>query len=323
MDTVTIPRRRPTQYEGETSPAPQVPRWLGLAWTAFAVAAFLSLEVIDLTTWGWAVPVAAAGLVAVTAPATPMVDWFRSRADLRDLAVIGGLYVGVVALLRLAFTVFGTDNLWGLFFSYAGALLLGVAGPVVYTVWTRGRSLRSLGIGLHDLRPTLALGGVLAFVQFAMTLWRIELPAPVDWVPLLVMSFMVGLFEAVFFRGFIQGRLQASFGTVPGVLGAAGLYGLYHVGYGMGGDEMLFLFGLGVVYAIAFRLVDNILVLWPLLTPLGAFFNNVEAGDIELPWASIAGFADILAVMAAVIWIAIRRERRHTQDLPSTVIPGG
>jgi len=322
MGTTTISRPQPT-HQADTSLAQGVPRWLGVTWAAFAVAAFLTLEWADLTTWGWAVPIAAALLVAVTAPAARAVDWFRSRADGRDLAVIVGLYVGVVALLRLAFVVFGTDNLLGLFFSYAGALLLGVAGPVIYTVWVRGRSLRTLGIGLHNLRSTVALGGILALVQFAMTLWRIELPAPVDWVPLLVMSFMVGLFEAVFFRGFIQSRLQASFGTVVGVLGAAGLYGAYHVGYGMGGDEILFLFGLGVVYAIAFRLVDNILVLWPLLTPLGAFFNNVQAGDIELPWASIAGFADILVVMAAVIWIAIRHERRHVQHLRSDVTRGG
>ena len=35
---------------------------------------------------------------------------------------------------------------------------------------------------------------------------------------------------------------------------------------------MMFLFGLGVVYAVAFGIVHNLLVLWPLLTPLGGFF---------------------------------------------------
>jgi hypothetical protein len=94
------------------------------------------------------------------------------------------------------------------------------------------------------------------------------------------------------------------------VVGAAALYGLYHVGYGMAGSEIVFLVGLGVVYAIAYRLVENILVLWPLLSPIGAFFNNLEAGDIALPWASIAGFADVLAVMAVIIWLAVRHERR-------------
>jgi membrane protease YdiL (CAAX protease family) len=99
-------------------------------------------------------------------------------------------------------------------------------------------------------------------------------------------------------------------GAAPSVTIAALLYSLYHVGYGMGTEEMVFLFGLGVVYAIAYHLVTNILVLWPLLTPLGAFFNNLEAGDIELPWASIAGFADVAAVMAAAIWFTHRHERK-------------
>jgi hypothetical protein len=175
----------------------------------------------------------------------------------------------------------------------------------------RGRALADLGLSLHRLRGTLAIGAVLAAIQFAMTLWGYDLPAPVDWVPLLVMSVVVGFFEAVFFRGFVQGRLEASLGAVPGIGGAALLYAAYHVGYGMGAREMVFLFGLGVVYAIAYALVRNVLVLWPLLTPLGAFFNNLEAGDIELPWASIAGFADVAAAMVAAVWFAHRHERRR------------
>ena len=51
-------------------------------------------------------------------------------------------------------------------------------------------------------------------------------------------------------------------------------------------------------------------VLWPLLTPLGSFYANVEAGDIELPWASIAGFADVLALMLLTGWLAVRHQRK-------------
>jgi uncharacterized protein len=57
---------------------------------------------------------------------------------------------------------------------------------------------------------------------------------------------------------------------VGGVGAAAGLYALYHVGYGMGPKEMVFLFGLGVVYGVAYACVSNILVLWPLLLPMGS-----------------------------------------------------
>jgi membrane protease YdiL (CAAX protease family) len=130
-------------------------------------------------------------------------------------------------------------------------------------------------------------------------------------LPLLVMALTVGLFEAIFFRGFIQNRLEAAFGLVPALAVAAALYGLYHVGYGMGWAEIGFLAGLGIVYAVAFRVVGSILVLWPLLTPLGSLFNQVQAGDIVLPLESILGFADVLGLMLAAIWFARRWERRH------------
>ena len=50
-------------------------------------------------------------------------------------------------------------------------------------------------------------------------------------------------------------------------------------------------------------LTRSALILWPLLTPLGSFFNAGDSGDIELPWASIAGFLDVLAVMAVAVWL--------------------
>jgi hypothetical protein len=214
----------------------------------------------------------------------------------------------VVGANRLAFVGFTTDNMLGLFLSYAvvGLLLLGVVGPVVYTVWWRSRPLRSLGVGFHEWRPTVLLALVFAAVQFSLTLRGYELPEPVDWIPLLLMSLTVGMFESIFFRGFIQNRLEESFGPVAGIGTAAVLYGLYHFGYGMGAGEIVFLTGLGVVYAVAFATTRNILVLWPLLTPLGSLFNNLEAGDIELPWASMAGFGQVLIAMGVVLWLAHR-----------------
>ncbi len=164
-------------------------------------------------------------------------------------------------------------------------------------------------MGAAPTAATITLALLFAAVQFRMTLWGYRLPTPADWVPLLVMSVAVGLFEAVFFRGFVQGRLEASFGIVAGVAGGATPYSAYHVGYGMGVGELWFL--LGLVYAVAYRLVGNIFVLWPLLTPLGAFFNNLQAGDIDLPWASIAGFGDVLIVAGIVWWLAWRHQRRH------------
>jgi hypothetical protein len=153
---------------------------------------------------------------------------------------------------------------------------------------------------------------IFAAIQFAVTLWGYDLPRTQDWVTLLGMALMVGIFESIFFRGFVQGRLQASFGAAPAVFGAAILYGLYHVGYGMGVEEVAFLSGLGIIYAIAYLTVENVLVMWPLLTPLGSLFAQLESGDLagRLPWAALLGFADVIAVMATIVWFAHRHERK-------------
>jgi hypothetical protein len=67
---------------------------------------------------------------------------------------------------------------------------------------------------------------------------------------------------------------------------------------------------------VAFTTTRNILILWPLLTPLGSLFNNLEAGDIELPWASMAGFGQVLIAMGVVLWLAHRHAARRGESKP-------
>lgn len=294
---------------------------LGVVWAAFVVAALLLL---GLPAYGIAVPVAGLLLVVVCSRIGLFkslgVKWASWEIDKTDLLVVGGFYVAVVALFKVAFGIFGTGQVAGLFIFFGLGMLIGVVGPLVYVVWIRHRSLSSIGIGLHNIRSTAALAIVFGAVQFSVTLWGYKLPAPVDWIPLLLMSLTVGLFEAAFFRGFIQGTLERSVGVAPAVIAAAALYALYHVGYGMGLSDMLFLFGLGVAYTVAYRITTNVLAIWPLLTPLGGFFSQLKAGEMtgQLPWISMLGFADVLAVIAVAIWLTARHERR--QHRPTTEV---
>jgi uncharacterized protein len=292
--------------------------------SVFVVGGLLLMALLDDVAYG--VTVAAIGAAAVLLAMTSgriraALPWVRWRIDGKDLVAVAGIYSVVVGLFALAFQGFTTDNTLGMFLSFGGGMLLGVAGPVVYTVWLRRRPLASLGVTLRGWRTIVAPALLFAGVQFAITLWGYDLPRPVDWVPLLTMALTVGLFESIFFRGFVQGRLEASFGAVPAVGGAAILYALYHVGYGMGPEEMTFLLGLGIVYAVAFRVPNNVLVLWPLLTPLGSFFAQLESGELagQLPWAAILGFVDVIGLMAAAIWLAKRHERKL--DRPSDEKP--
>jgi uncharacterized protein len=287
---------------------------LAVIWAAFVVAALLLLGV---GAYGIVVPVAGLILAVVCSRIglfrNLAIRWASWEVDKTDLLVVGGLYVAVVALFKVAFGVFGTGQVAGLFVFFGLGMLVGVVGPLVYVVWIRHRSLSSIGIGLHNIRSTAALAILFGAVQFSVTLLGYQLPAPVDWIPLLLMSLTVGLFEAVFFRGFIQGTLERSIGVAPAVIVAAALYSLYHLGYGMAPSDMLFLFGLGVVYTVAYRITGNVLAIWPLLTPLGGFFSQLKAGEMTglLPWISMMGFADVLAVIAVAIWLTARHERRR------------
>jgi membrane protease YdiL (CAAX protease family) len=277
-----------------------------MLWSGWVVLGLLLLP-IGSGPW-YLVTVAASGLALALVPGA--LPPSRRVGDPKDLFVVAGLFVAVVALNRAAFVGFTPDHVVGLFLCFAGALLLGVAGPVYYTVWVRHRTLADLGLRRDNLRAAVPFALGFAAVQFGLTLWGYDLPAPVDWIPLLAMSLVVGVFESVFFRGFIQTRLEEQLGPVVGITAAAALYGAYHVGFGMTGTDLLFLTGLGLVYAVAFAIVRNLVVLWPLLTPLGSFYANLRGGDIELPWASIAGFADVLGLMVLAGWLALRHQRR-------------
>jgi membrane protease YdiL (CAAX protease family) len=284
-------------------------------WASWVVFALLLMPLIGQRQWLFVACVAGSALVLSLLTGTASARSTEASAA-RDLLVIAAFYVAVVAAMRVAFVGFGTDRIPGLFLSFAAALLLGVVGPVVYTVWVRGGSLGDLGLRRDNWQTTAVLAVLFAAVQFAITLRGYALPAPVDWVPLLVMALVVGVFETIFFRGFIQNRLEARFGSQIGIGGAAVLYGAYHVGYGMGLIDIAFLTGLGITYAVAFSLTRNAFVLWPLLTPLGSFYAQMKNGDITLPWASIMGFADIAMIMVATFWIAHRHETKRLTAAP-------
>lgn len=230
------------------------------------------------------------------------VTWQPSR----DTAVVFTSYVLVVAGLFTAFQVFTTDRVAANFITFGPLTLaaLGVALPVLYTVLVRHRSLADLGLTTHQLLPSIALGLLLGWDTYRNTIGTLDLAWTRSLVPLASMALAVGLFEAVFFRGWLQLRFEDAFGPVPGLVLAAMCYSLYHIGYGMALDEMLFLFGLGLVFGSVFRVTRNVFVLWPFYTPIGGLYTNVKEG-LTMPFEATYGFVLALALMVAAIVVAV------------------
>lgn len=231
----------------------------------------------------------------------------------RDALVALASYVLVVVGLHTAFQVFTTAQVAANFIMYGIVSLaaLGVAVPVFYTVLARRSPLADLGLSTRYLFPSIIIGLVLGFITYLNTIGPMNITWSADYVPLVAMALAVGLFEAIFFRGWLQLRFEASFGLIPGLMLAAGCYALYHVGYGMTADEMVTLFILGLIYGGVFRLTKNVATLWPVFIPMGSLFNRLSEG-FTLPFAATYGFVIVLAIMAGAIVIAPRLRKRES-----------
>jgi membrane protease YdiL (CAAX protease family) len=241
----------------------------------------------------------------------------------RDTIVALGSYVLVVATMWVAFQVFTTAMVAANFLTFTLAIAgFGVIVPVVYTVMVRRRGLADIGITTRALVPSLVLGALLGLDTFRNTIAGL----PDGWltaslVPLVLMTQAVGLFEAIFFRGFLQLRFEEAFGIVPGLILGALAYALYHVGYGMTSGEVIFLFGYGMVFGAIFRLTRNIFVLWPFYTPVGGLYSNLRNG-LNLPFEATYGFVLVIALMLAVAYLGWRWTQRHAvgADSPTSAV---
>jgi hypothetical protein len=191
------------------------------------------------------------------------------------------------------------------FFLYAGltACLFGMGIPLGWMVLYRKRPIADLGITRKNLWISLGLQVLLSFFQYMTTLAKTDLPSFNELIPLIAMTLAVAFFEALFWRGWVLQRLEEAFGLIPAILLGSALYAIYHVGYGMPRSEILFLFWIGVLYAVSFRLTGSIFILWPLYQPLGQLVTLVK-DKLQLPLLASLGFIEALALMLVLVWLA-------------------
>ncbi|MEW5747714.1 MAG: CPBP family intramembrane glutamic endopeptidase [Candidatus Thermoplasmatota archaeon] len=229
----------------------------------------------------------------------------------RDLLIVLCSYIALVATMFTAFEIVTSDNVapYFILYGFVTILLIGVVVPLAYTVLVRKRPLSEVGITKKYWIASLVLGAILGLVTYQGTLAQDELPVFEELMPLVMVAFTVGLFEAVFFRGWAQLAFERSFGAMPAVLIGSAMYSLYHIGYGMEASELMFLFVLGVTFALAFRATRNVLVLWPLYTWVGGLHNNVAEG-LTMDFGAVYGFTIVLVLILMSIAAISRRGRK-------------
>jgi uncharacterized protein len=248
---------------------------------------------------------------------------FKPGRDLGAVLVSWALVTG-----SLYFATFGVGAANGvvyfLVYGFLTAAVCGVGVPLFWTVFITKRPVSSLGLTTKLLVASVVIQLVLAAGQYMMTLAKVELPVASKLIPLVALVLCIGFFEAVFWRGWVFNRLEEMFGFLPALVVGSALYAAYHVGYGMTWTEMAMLFWVGVVYACVYRLTRNVLVLWPLLQPLGQLYTLSKAG-LDLPVIAILGFVEVLALIVVMIWLANRYWKKHVggSDAPQAVAVSG
>jgi uncharacterized protein len=232
----------------------------------------------------------------------------------KDLIVVLVSWLLVTATLYTA-TVIVTPATGGgipYFFLYAGltALVFGVGLPLYWMVVVRKRTIQDLGITKKYLGLSIILQIVFAFFQYLGTLAKVNLPSFDKVLPLIGLAIAIGFFEALFWRGWVLLRLEEAFGLIPAILLGSLLYAAYHIGYGMPFSEMAFLFIIGVLYAVTFRITRNVFLLWPFFQPMGQMVTLLKDG-LSLPVMAFVGFLEAFILMAVLVWLAYRYSKKH------------
>ena len=258
-------------------------------------------------------------------PTVKQLFTFRWNPN-RDLAVVLLSWILVVGALSMSTFVIGPSRWGGMgyFTLYAiiGATLCGIGLPLYWIAVVKKRPLSDLGLTFQNWKLSLAIQILLTLLINVPRLRQLEIPSFQEVFPLVCMALAIGFFEAVFWRGWVQLRLEEAFGILPAILIASALYAVYHVGYGMPASEMVFLFFIGLMFAVAFRITKSILVLWPLFQPGGQLITLISDG-LTLPFLAFFGFVDALALMFLLVWMANKYYQKHKAQAPVTAAVAG
>ena len=172
-------------------------------------------------------------------------------------------------------------------------------------------------IALANLNPTPALYFIfVAFSVGGQLIPKIVMGEQIPWyllpigiAPLIMTTF----FEEFLFRGFMQNRVEQQFGWLPAILVSGLMFSLYHLGYpGFRTFEDIFLlFGVGLGFAIAYKLSNNNLIVSYFVNLPNAFVTYMLKHN-QFP---IMKLSSTIAAIITLILIVLATLKIHRNSL--------
>lgn len=132
---------------------------------------------------------------------------------------------------------------------------------------------------------------------------------PTGIAPLIMTTF----FEEFLFRGFVQSKVEQQFGGLPAILVSRLMFSLYHLGYPgfrtLG--DILLLLGVGLGFAIAYKLSGNNLIVSYFVNLPNAFVTYM----LKYNQFPVMKFSSTIAAIITLILIILAALKIHRNDL--------
>jgi membrane protease YdiL (CAAX protease family) len=193
---------------------------------------------------------------------------------------------------------------------------LGFAFPLYYVSIIRKESLSEIGITKQKWHISLVINGSLALLLLVQFMFETgeegkEILLSSQAIGPIFYIFVAGIFEIVFFYGYLRRSFEKAFGIIPGIVLAALFYSFHHVGFQ---PEFVKLVFVGLMYASVFRITSNVLIIYPFFWGVGATWDVlVNFGAMEaLQGSWIKALITLLLMMLFVIYLKWKIKRLNT-----------
>jgi membrane protease YdiL (CAAX protease family) len=231
------------------------------------------------------------------------------------LAMGAGL---VVILLSYSLNLLQSDGFWTKALTFLILTLgirigIGFYFPLRYEILERDEGWAFFGITKRRWGLSLILNIVFAVLLLLMFLSESaetgeRILFNKDTLTSVYYILVAGVFEMIFIYGFLRKTFERAFGLIPSLILTALFYSFYHVGFQ---PEFLKLFFVGLLYSGAFRLTENVLIIFPFFWGVGAAWDVlVNFGATELSGVWVLGEAIIATILMTgiVTWIIRKRK---------------
>ncbi len=239
-----------------------------------------------------------------------LFQWQPAKETL--VAFLAGLVIIFLSVLMLPFNV----NSWmRITIHDIGMICLaGILFPLFY-IQRSGRGFADFGLTLRRWYVFVPINLILGVFLLYIFIYYWVPPAGFrfDTKTLMTMTVILctGVFEVIFFYGFLRTLFERAFGVIPAILLAAVFYSFHHIGFQ---PEFLQLFFVGVMYAAVYRTGNSVLLIYPFFWGVGALYNVLiqsrEVSSIMYPGIRSLYLSVLIVFMLARVWTESRRKKQ-------------